>query len=168
MAQSFYTRDEAANILGVTPEELDQMRLNNQLTGGVEQGGAWKFPVQSVEELARNRPSAFDSSSEFDPGSASDFTLTTEGSQPRMISDSSMGSSEMGSSGSFARLGSSERGSASFDAGSSEMGSSEMGSAPNAEAGSDPEMGSDPDVGSDLDISLGDQPPPAPAPATSG
>lgn len=147
MAQSFYTRDEAASILGITPEELDQMRTNNQLTGGIEQGGAWKFPVHTIEELARNRPSAFDSSSEFDPGSSGDFTLSTEGSNPQMISDSSMGSSEFGSS---------------------EMGSAPgMGSMESA-TGSDPEIGSDPDIGSDLDISLGDQPPPVPAPATSG
>lgn len=100
MGQEYYTRDEAAQILQIAPEALDEMRLNNQIMG-YEEGGVWKFAAPDVQALAENRTSVFD-------------TRTTDafGADPNALPPSELGSSEMGSS----------------EMGSSEMGSSEMGS----------------------------------------
>ena len=59
MGQEFYTREQAAEILQITPEALDELRLSNQIMG-YEEGGAFKFLAADVKALAENRSSVFD------------------------------------------------------------------------------------------------------------
>ncbi|RMF95431.1 MAG: DNA-binding protein, partial [Planctomycetota bacterium] len=54
MEKKFYTTDEAAKILGLTPAEVNSMRERNELRG-FRDGMDWKFKVEDVEALVRQR-----------------------------------------------------------------------------------------------------------------
>lgn len=129
MAQSFYSREEAAQVLQVSPEQLDQMRMNGQIAGH-EEAGAWKFSKTQVNTIAANRTSVFDSHQ----GMPNEF-----GSEAGALPSSEYGSSEAGSS-MGSEMGSSE-------AGSSEYGSSEMGSSEFTTDGAKPDSSSEFDLG---------------------
>lgn len=93
MPQDFYTLEQAAERLGVTPEELVQMAQRREIRAFMDRG-TQRFRKQEVEELARQRgmgsdvelqlgeagaaPSA--GSSSVAPGSDSDVRLVQEGS----------------------------------------------------------------------------------------
>lgn len=53
MAQQkrYYTAEEAAQVLGVTPGEINQRRERNELRG-LKDGATWKFKVEDIEALA--------------------------------------------------------------------------------------------------------------------
>lgn len=53
MAQQkrYYTAEEAAQVLGITPGEVNQRRERNELRG-LKDGATWKFKVEDIEALA--------------------------------------------------------------------------------------------------------------------
>jgi excisionase family DNA binding protein len=71
MVQGYYTLQEAAQVLGIAPEELKQMAQRNQIRS-FQDRGTWRFRVQDIQELARQR------------GASSDLDLVLgEGNVPR-------------------------------------------------------------------------------------
>src|SRR5437660_12669905 len=70
MVQGYYTLQEAAQALGMTPEDLKQMAQRNQIRS-FQDRGTWRFRVQDIQELARQR------------GLSSDPELTLGESPPR-------------------------------------------------------------------------------------
>lgn len=54
MVQSFYTLQEAANVLGMSEDELKRMAQSREVRAFAD-GGSWKFRQQDIEELARTR-----------------------------------------------------------------------------------------------------------------
>ncbi|MBM4070365.1 MAG: helix-turn-helix domain-containing protein [Planctomycetes bacterium] len=59
MVQGYYTLQEAAQVLGMAPEELKQMAQKNQIRS-FQDRGTWRFRVQDIQELARQRGAASD------------------------------------------------------------------------------------------------------------
>jgi hypothetical protein len=59
MVQGFYTLAEAAQMLGMAPEELKQMAQKNQIRS-FQDRGTWRFRVQDIQELARLRGASSD------------------------------------------------------------------------------------------------------------
>ena len=53
MAQ-FYTLEEAARVLGMSPEELKAKAQQREVRAFLD-GGSWRFRVVDVDELARRR-----------------------------------------------------------------------------------------------------------------
>ena len=53
MAQ-FYTLEEAARVLGMSPEELKAKAQHREVRAFLD-GGSWRFRVADVDELARRR-----------------------------------------------------------------------------------------------------------------
>src|SRR5438132_12809853 len=71
MVQGYYTLQEAAQALGMPPEELKLMAQRNQIRS-FQDRGTWRFRVQDIQELARQR------------GASSDLELVLgEGNLPR-------------------------------------------------------------------------------------
>src|SRR5436305_14439365 len=54
MVQGYYTLDEAAQILGISADELKQMSKRGELRA-FQDRGPLRFRTQEVEELARRR-----------------------------------------------------------------------------------------------------------------
>jgi excisionase family DNA binding protein len=54
MVQGYYTLEEAAKILGVAADELNQMRERREIRAFADRG-TWRFRTQDIEELARQR-----------------------------------------------------------------------------------------------------------------
>ena len=86
MTQRYYTVEEVAKLLGVTPAEVNQMRERRELFG-VNTGVSWKFKAEEVEKLVRDRRSG---------GNADD-----EGSsdQDVLLSEAELGESDPSKSG---------------------------------------------------------------------
>src|SRR5947208_15532094 len=59
MVQGYYTLQEAAQALGLPPEELKLMAQRNQIRA-FQHRGTWRFRVQDIQELARQRGAASD------------------------------------------------------------------------------------------------------------
>src|SRR6516165_8834428 len=59
MVQGYYTLQEAAQVLGMPPDELKQMAQKNQIRS-FQDRGTWRFRVQDIQELARQRGAASD------------------------------------------------------------------------------------------------------------
>src|SRR5262245_17744427 len=59
MVQGYYTLPEAAQVLGMTPEELRHMAQKGQIRS-FQDRGTWRFRMQDVQELARQRGSTSD------------------------------------------------------------------------------------------------------------
>src|SRR5437899_9528771 len=59
MVQGYYTLQEAAQALGLPPEELKLMAQRNQIRS-FQDRGTWRFRVQDIQELARQRGAASD------------------------------------------------------------------------------------------------------------
>ena len=53
MAQ-FYTLEEAARVLGMSPEDLKGKAQHREVRAFLD-GGSWRFRVADVDELARRR-----------------------------------------------------------------------------------------------------------------
>jgi hypothetical protein len=60
MVQGYYTLQEAAQALGMAPEDLKQMAQRNQIRS-FQDRGTWRFRVQDIQELARRRGAGSDS-----------------------------------------------------------------------------------------------------------
>jgi len=54
MPQEYYTVEKAAEILGMTPAEVNLLRERNQIRA-FRDGANWKFPVEEVHRLAQQR-----------------------------------------------------------------------------------------------------------------
>lgn len=54
MAQGFYSLEEAANVLGVAPDELNQMAQRREIRAFADRG-TWKFRTQDVDQAAQKR-----------------------------------------------------------------------------------------------------------------
>jgi excisionase family DNA binding protein len=74
MTQKYYTVEETAKLLGVTPAEVNRLREQRELFG-VNTGVSWKFKVEDVEKLARDRQSG---DSADDQGSGDEDVLLSE------------------------------------------------------------------------------------------
>src|SRR5262249_56055656 len=59
MVQGYYTLQEAAQVLAMPPEELKAMAQRNQIRS-FQDRGTWRFRVQDIQELARQRGAASD------------------------------------------------------------------------------------------------------------
>jgi excisionase family DNA binding protein len=86
MTQKYYTVEETAKLLGVTPGEVNQMRERRQLFG-VNTGVSWKFKAEDVEKLASDRRSG---------GSADD---QGSGDEDVLLSEAELGESDPAKSG---------------------------------------------------------------------
>ncbi len=74
MTQKYYTVDEAAKLLGVTPAEVNRLREHRELFG-VNTGVSWKFKAEEVEKLVRDRRSGKNAD---DEGSGDEDVLLSE------------------------------------------------------------------------------------------
>src|SRR5262249_3291497 len=54
MAQDYYTLEEAARIVSLSPDELKQMARRGELRA-FQDRGTWRFRAQDIQELARRR-----------------------------------------------------------------------------------------------------------------
>jgi excisionase family DNA binding protein len=54
MAQGYYTLEEAAQILGMTPDNLKQFARKGEIRS-FQDRGTWRFRVQDIQEMARER-----------------------------------------------------------------------------------------------------------------
>ncbi len=54
MAQDYYTLEEAAQIVHISPDELKQLARKGELRS-FQDRGTWRFRVQDIQELARRR-----------------------------------------------------------------------------------------------------------------
>ena len=59
MARKFIDLEEAAKMLGVSPETLTEMRERQKIYG-YRDGGSWKFKPEDVEKLIADRDAADD------------------------------------------------------------------------------------------------------------
>lgn len=103
MAGKLITQEEAAQLLGVPPAEVNEMRQRQELFG-VRDGGAWKFKQEDVERVASERgagggsaPSLSGSSSGLDLPVDLDLDMDGPGSQI-VLSEFELGDSGPGSS----------------------------------------------------------------------
>lgn len=92
---------EAAKMIGVTPEELTEMRSRNEIFG-YRDGSSWKFKIQEIERVASERGTAIntinDSADETDD--AADVDLDDVGSGDAdsiLISENELGQSDAAS-----------------------------------------------------------------------
>lgn len=54
MVQKYFNLDEAAQVLGITKEELNRLREQGEIRAFADRG-TWKFRTQDIEESARQR-----------------------------------------------------------------------------------------------------------------
>src|SRR5437667_1699937 len=54
MVQGYYTLEESAQLLGMSPDELKQLARKGELRS-FQDRGTWRFRVQDIQELARTR-----------------------------------------------------------------------------------------------------------------
>src|SRR3954463_13854180 len=54
MAQTYYTLDEAAQVLRMSADDLKQMARKGEIRS-FQDRGTWRFRVQDIQELARRR-----------------------------------------------------------------------------------------------------------------
>jgi excisionase family DNA binding protein len=85
MAQKYYTVKEAAEILGVSEEEVKQMQQRRELYG-YRDGADWKFKVEEVDRLADQR-------------SEDALALPDQDEGDVLLSEIELGESDPGSSG---------------------------------------------------------------------
>jgi excisionase family DNA binding protein len=96
MSGNFVLLEEAAKLLGVTPDALVEMRSRGEIRG-FREGSSWKFKMEDIQQAIRNRSDAGDSdigsdvSLIADPGSGSDVKLVA-GRSGLNLADSQIGS----------------------------------------------------------------------------
>jgi hypothetical protein len=111
MATKYVGLNEAAQLLGVTPDELNDMRSHSEIHG-YRDGASWKFKWDEVERVAREqninlddatRPAAADATGSLsDLLSSSDLSMEEStddlASESILVSDESLGESGSGTS----------------------------------------------------------------------
>lgn len=96
MSGNFVMLEEAAKLLGITPDALVEMRSRGEIRG-FREGSSWKFKMEDIQQSIRNREDAGDSdigsdvSLIADPGSGSDVKLVA-GRSGTNLGDSQLGS----------------------------------------------------------------------------
>src|SRR5262245_56044901 len=98
MAGKLISLEEAANLLGVTPAELSEMRQRGEAFG-IRDGNAWKFRQEDVEKLAAERGAG--SGLPIDLGSGSSLELPVDLSDSHeevILSEPNLGESPSGGS----------------------------------------------------------------------
>ncbi len=81
MAQKFYNVAKAAEVLGISPAEVNTMREQQQLHG-YRDGADWKFKAEDIEEIAASRRGA-----------------PADGEEDVLVTELELGASDPGSSG---------------------------------------------------------------------
>lgn len=59
MAQKLFTAEEAARMLGITPDELNTLRERREVFG-IRDGGGWKYKDQEIQRVLQERESGGD------------------------------------------------------------------------------------------------------------
>jgi excisionase family DNA binding protein len=59
MAQSYYTLEESAKVLGISPDDLKQLARKENIRH-FQDGGTWRFRIQDIQELVRRRTDGSD------------------------------------------------------------------------------------------------------------
>lgn len=96
MSGNFVLLEEAAQLLGITPDALVEMRSRGEIRG-FREGSSWKFKTEDIQQVIRNREDAGNSdigsdiSLVADPGSGSDVKLVA-GRSGVNVGDSGVGS----------------------------------------------------------------------------
>jgi excisionase family DNA binding protein len=96
MSGNFVLLEEAAQLLGITPDALVEMRSRGEIRG-FREGSSWKFKMEDIQQVIRNREDAGNSdigsdiSLVADPGSGSDVKLVA-GRSGVNVGDSGVGS----------------------------------------------------------------------------
>jgi excisionase family DNA binding protein len=96
MAGNFVLLEEAAKLLGVTPDALVEMRSRGEIRG-FREGSSWKFKMEDVQQVLQNRRESGDSDIGSDVslipdlGSGSDVKLVA-GRSGTNLEDSKVGS----------------------------------------------------------------------------
>src|SRR6185436_18817700 len=54
MTQGFYSLDEAANVLGMAPDELNRMAQRREVRAFADRG-TWRFRTQDIDEMAQQQ-----------------------------------------------------------------------------------------------------------------
>ena len=54
MVQGYYTLEESANLLGMSPDDLKQLARKGEIRS-FQDRGTWRFRIQDIQEMARRR-----------------------------------------------------------------------------------------------------------------
>ncbi|MEA1951769.1 MAG: helix-turn-helix domain-containing protein, partial [Planctomycetota bacterium] len=81
MAQKFYNVAKAAEVLGISPSEVNDLRENQKLHG-YRDGADWKFKAEEVDEIAGQGPQA-----------------SSDGEEDVLVTELELGVSDPGASG---------------------------------------------------------------------
>jgi excisionase family DNA binding protein len=92
MAQRYYNIEKAAEVLGISPAEVNRLRERNELHA-YRDGADWKFKAEEVEEYQARQRAGTDSST-----GQSDI-LTPDDSGDVLFSEVELGGSDPGTSG---------------------------------------------------------------------
>jgi excisionase family DNA binding protein len=160
MVQGYYTLDEAARILGMDAERLNQMAQRREIRAFADRG-TWRFRTQDIEEMARR----------LGMGSNPDLQLG-EASKPTSSVKPKSGAKAQGDEGAFDFSGPSQRDPSEIDheiviesPSSHKSGRKSGALSPSPKPGSDSDVhlvfdvGGDLPIGSDSDVKLEDSGP---------
>jgi hypothetical protein len=148
MVQQFYDLQKTAEVLGVTPSEVNLLREQRQLYG-YRDGANWKFKVEDVEKLLAERIKA--------KREALAAQAQNEENEDVLLSELELGQSDPGTSGTV--IGQAENGAMAHDS-DIQLADSDLALAASDFAGSTPAPGGTPIPG-------GSTPPPGQAKAPS-
>lgn len=93
MAGKFVDLKEAAQMLGVTPEELVEMRSKNEVFG-YRDGSSWKFKMEEIERVLSERGSEIRSDSSILSANDEDFENLISGLSSKIQAEKSAEESE--------------------------------------------------------------------------
>jgi excisionase family DNA binding protein len=85
MAAKLFSVEEAAEILGISPDDLNKLREDNEIAG-VRVGSSWKFKQQEIERYAEERASGEEGLPR-DSGEMVDLTPGGEAGEAGGVSD---------------------------------------------------------------------------------
>ena len=91
MVRKFYETEEAAQVLGVTPEQLNEMRDRREVYA-VRDGGTWKFKVEEIDRLVAERAEGIL------PDGADEFAELDDDPDSILVSDLGLAPSSAGAS----------------------------------------------------------------------
>jgi Helix-turn-helix domain len=91
MARKFYETEEAAKLLGITPEQLNEMRDRREVYA-VRDGGVWKFKSEEIERLVAER------ADNMLPEGADEFAELDDDPDSILVSDLGLAPSSAGAS----------------------------------------------------------------------
>ncbi len=91
MVRKFYETEEAAKLLGITPEQLNEMRDRREVYA-VRDGGMWKFKVEEIERLVASR------ADDMLPQDSEEYAEMTDDPDSILVSDLGLGPSSAGAS----------------------------------------------------------------------